>query len=345
MDEIEIALQYAKEKKIARYKKEKLRRYKARLNSRFNFNSTNSLETEQSITKKFTLMKLPSHNEKDFIEIDVSCGPTESLDTNGQITDNINQLCTTSDILDFSDLVPYQEKKNSHLHQYTSVSCFLFSHNLIDFIRKANISKTHAEHLINLIQSVLPQPNTLPDDYAGILNLLSVENLFIKRLICLNCKTDLAFNLKNCPKCTNNHQQRLAIVHDALQDIMFTRIYDRLRSNIDLYREKFQKQSIDDETNDIVFNQNYKKMCDCINYPFISIILHIDGINLSESSNQTLWVLSCSIIEVPPALRVRRQNNLILSMWTATEQPIIELWLDRCFKQLANLKLRGKSDI
>ncbi|CAF4479761.1 unnamed protein product, partial [Rotaria sp. Silwood2] len=81
-------------------------------------------------------------------------------------------------------------------------------------------------------------------------------------------------------------------------------------------------------------------MCDSINYPFISIILHVDGIGLSESNNQSLWILSCSIVELPPAVRTRRQNNLILSMWTAKEQPIIELWLNSCFHQLANLKLR-----
>ncbi|CAF4494968.1 unnamed protein product, partial [Rotaria magnacalcarata] len=48
-----------------------------------------------------------------------------------------------------------------------------FSQNLIRFIKNANISKANAEQLITLIQSGLPHPNTLPNNYAEILTLLS----------------------------------------------------------------------------------------------------------------------------------------------------------------------------
>jgi hypothetical protein len=123
---------------------------------------------------------------------------------------------------------------------------------------------------------------------------------------------------------------------------MFARVYDRLSFITSSYRESFTKQETDNETNDIVYNKNYKIFSDSIHYPFISIVLHLDGVTFDKSKIQHLWILSCSIFELPPAVRTRRQNNIILSFWIGKEQPDIYLWLDRCFSQLTNLKAKGR---
>ena len=81
---------------------------------------------------------------------------------------------------------------------------------------------------------------------------------------------------------------------------------------INSYRERFRHRQIDDEINDIVHNNNYKVLCDSTVYPFISLLLHVDGISLGESTKQSLWIISCSIIELPPIYRNRRQNNVIM---------------------------------
>jgi hypothetical protein len=155
----------------------------------------------------------------------------------------------------------------------------------------------------------------------------------MKRMVCISCKTDLSITQKICSKCPDNNPKRLAFIFDSIQEIMFARVYDRLCFIINSYRDSFTKQETDYETNDIVYNRNYKIFRDSIHYPFISIILHLDGINL---------ILSCSIVELPPTVRTRRQNNIILSLWIGKEQPDIYLWLDRCFSQLTNLKAKGR---
>jgi hypothetical protein len=160
-------------------------------------------------------------------------------------------------------------------------------------------------------------------------------------VVCINCKIEIPSSSGKCLKCTNDTPERVAIIFDVLQELIFTRTYDRLSSTINSYREIFRNQQFDDDTNDIVYNKSYKKLFDSIAYPFISILLHLDGINLGKSNKQCLWILSCSIIEIPPAIRTHRQNNLVLSMWTANQHPNIELWLDRCFQQLSNLKHKG----
>lgn len=120
-------------------------------------------------------------------------------------------------------------------------------------------------------------------------------------------------------------------------------MYDRLCKTIDSYRDIFTRKQSDDETNDIVYNINYKTLCGSCSDPFISILLHLDGISLSESTNQCLWILNGTIIELPPLVRTRRQNNIILSMWIANEHPNVELWLQRCLHQLRDLKCKGNS--
>ncbi|CAF5012904.1 unnamed protein product, partial [Rotaria sp. Silwood1] len=166
------------------------------------------------------------------------------------------------------------------------------------------------------------------------------EDIFIKRLLCINCKSDLSTTSTKCLKCTNDNSERLALVFDAIQEIVFTRTYDRLCSTIDTYRETFTKQKIDHDINDIVYNQNYRTLCDSNPYPFLTILLHLDGISLGKSNTQCLWILNGSIIELPPAIRTRRQNNLILSLWIGNEHPNVELWLNRCFHQLLDLKYK-----
>lgn len=175
--------------------------------------------------------------------------------------------------------------------------------------------------------------------------LLLVENLFVKRIVCISCKRDLIESSKICSQCPNDYPKRLAIVFDSIQETLFTQVYDHLHFIINSYRERFTKQEIDNETNDIVYNKNYKIFRDSIHYAFISLIIHLDGINLDKSKIYHLWILSCSIVELPPVVRGHRQNNIILSLWIAKEQPDINLWLDRCFSQLTNLKITGKSTI
>lgn len=171
--------------------------------------------------------------------------------------------------------------------------------------------------------------------------LFLVDDLFVKRILCIKCESDLSLTSKKCTKCSNTNSERIAEVFDTLQETVFTRTYDRLSSAIDAYRKCFTEQQINNDTNDIVYNQNYKTLCNGTTDTFITILLHIDGIRLSKSSKESLWLLSCSIIELPPNIRIRRENNIVLSMWISKEQPNIYLWLSRCFQQLLDLKQKS----
>ncbi|CAF3054313.1 unnamed protein product [Rotaria sp. Silwood2] len=108
------------------------------------------------------------------------------------------------------------------------------------------------------------------------------------------------------------------------------------------YREKILHQQNDEINNDIPFQKVYRSLLtSTIRQPFISAIFHLDGVPLGKSNKLTLWVLSCSILELPPSLRNRHSNMIVLSMWVGVRQPIIKLWLRECVQNLKTLKSSG----
>ncbi|CAF1546323.1 unnamed protein product, partial [Rotaria sordida] len=115
---------------------------------------------------------------------------------------------------------------------------------------------------------------------------------------------------------------------------------DRLSSDIEDNRKQIIVNHLSPHNNnDIMFNQVYKELQN--NYcssPFISLFLHLDGISLCKSSKLTLWLFSCSFIELPVHLRYHRFNMVILSVWVGHQEPLIDLWLSECLNQLKHLK-------
>ncbi|CAF3834664.1 unnamed protein product [Rotaria magnacalcarata] len=345
MDEFDIALEYARKKKRNRFNKNNARRCNARSKFNSKYHDSDSLDIEQylidpSVSVNSSKFFDVYSNKLSFLSYHTS---TMNLDEQIIQSHNDHQSNIESNDLVVDGFVQDTAKYIQALHSHTSLDSFSFSKNLISFIRKANISKQHTEHLIGLIQSGLPQPNNLPTNYSALLSFLSVEDLFIKRTVCINCKVDLPTSSKTCSKCNSNKSHSRALIFDAMHELVFTQIYDRLHTIMNAYRDIFKQQTFDDENNDVVYNQNYKLLCDSTDDPFISIILHLDGVSLSKSNKQPMWILSCSFVELPPIIRNRRQNNLILSIWVGKKQPYIELWLSETIKQLKNLKSKDKA--
>jgi hypothetical protein len=179
MNEIEIALQYAKRKKLDRLNKNKVYRRRTRSNFRSDSYSINSPVIEQSVIQNMFSIKLMSPEETSVLRSQTPSGSILIMNSNEKTAENEDDLCSIVGDIHFDDFSQQQEISNLSLHPYTSMSFFLFSKNLINFIRNANISKTHTEQLINLIQSGLPHPNTLPNTYSDLLNLLHGNTIYL----------------------------------------------------------------------------------------------------------------------------------------------------------------------
>ncbi len=156
------------------------------------------------------------------------------------------------------------------------------------------------------------------------------------------CQFDIDYATASCNRCRSNDNTQFVDIYDIDYELVFTDIIERHLVDIIGYREKIFNVETDDINNDIPFQQIYRSFLKTnVRQPFISTLLHLDGIALGKSNKLTLWLLSCSILELPPHLRNQRQNMVILSMWVGTRQPIIKIWLRECIKNLKKLKSTG----
>lgn len=151
-----------------------------------------------------------------------------------------------------------------------------------------------------------------------------VKYLFIKRRVCLSCQFDMDYTSISCIKCQSNDKTQMADIYDVDCALVFSDMVKRNIVDIVKYCEKIFCQDNDDINNDIPFQKIYRSFLKTqIRQPFISIIIHLDGISLGKSNKLTLWLLSCSILELPPHLRNQRKNMIVLSIWIGVQQPII----------------------
>lgn len=108
------------------------------------------------------------------------------------------------------------------------------------------------------------------------------------------------------------------------------------------YKEQIMKNADTAGDYDIGFGLAYTSLWnEFSDEKFITIILHLDGINLCKSNKLKLWVFSFSIVELPGRVRCHRYNTLILSMWISYIEPIVSMWLPKIVDSLEELKTSG----
>ncbi|CAF2104138.1 unnamed protein product [Rotaria magnacalcarata] len=169
MSEVEIALQYAKNKKNNRLRRNNINRLIGRFKANACSCSKDSMDMQSSVISSLSSMTITTDDVNNKIQPNELLSSISNFNENNSAEDEDD----LSDNYDFTDLMHYEQPDNLNLHAYTSINCLSFSHNVINFIRNANISKSHAQQLIDLIQSGLPQPNNLPIYYLDVLELLS----------------------------------------------------------------------------------------------------------------------------------------------------------------------------
>jgi len=131
--------------------------------------------------------------------------------------------------------------------------------------------------------------------------------------------------------------------YDTDLENILKKIILRASSDISEYRTKIHSNEDFEQTNDIPFRKVYQDLLKANNYQnLISLLLHVDGINLSNSSKLKLWMLTGSVIELPPKLRSRRFNMVVLSIWIGYTIPPVKIWLASSMNRLQSLKRKGK---
>jgi hypothetical protein len=181
MNEISISLEYARRKKLIRLKQNKIYRQKFHSKIISNARLTDAAGTEESMRNPITSTNLLMCDEENLIE-DIPCVPSaEDCREEKEAVENCGSSPSDYDHLEF-DYICCNERvpvPDTTLHPYTTQGCLSFMRDFISFIRRANLLKSHTNHLINLIQSSLSQLNALPKTYSNILDALSGKFIYL----------------------------------------------------------------------------------------------------------------------------------------------------------------------
>ena len=172
------------------------------------------------------------------------------------------------------------------LHPFTNLSTNEFCTSLFRTFREANLCKTYSSKMLQLIHSALPQPNNLPTSVNTLLKYIHgklillyilgsihninvkfcflfcifclVENLFVKRRICLVCQLDIEYNAELCTKCKSKDNMQVADVFHIDYAAAFADLIERHVVDITQYTEKIMSNEKDDNNNDIPFQKMYR---------------------------------------------------------------------------------------
>ncbi|CAF1206930.1 unnamed protein product [Rotaria magnacalcarata] len=354
---IRIALEHAQQRSQHVQEQENIRRRRKTIEkyptTRVNESTAtcvNEDETTSNNPREISHHSLSDHNETLDVDDDFDLDSLEEISSKSQF--HFNSDCELSmddqdEPLMSEELFSSNNDQNDNfLHFYTTTKTRTFCRQMVEIFRDANISNIHCLRILKLISSVLPQPHNSPTTLKALYDSIQVEQLFNKRLICIQCHHNLSHNDKICNKCFSKEKKYIASIFDVNQPLVFTRTLDRLSSEIEDNRKQcnLNHLSRQNNNNDIIFNQVYKKLQNRHgSSSFISLLLHLDGISLCKSSKLNLWLLSCSLIELPVHLRYRRFNMIVLSVWIGHCEPLVDLWLEECFQQLNDIKKKGIS--
>ena len=237
----------------------------------------------------------------------------------------------------------HEALSNTRLHLHTKVTILDCCKDLSTFLRRANVNKSHSSSLLKFIKSLLPVPNNMPCSTENLLSLLGVRDLFVKQAVCLVCNQYFDYGKSQCPLCQVADEKQIARVFDLdIYESMKT-IVGRLSSDIEDYKRLISDTHLRSTSNDIPFHRLYRELLNRnpTQNP-ISLLLHLDGIGLTKSTQLKLWLFSGSIVELPAKLRHRRYNMILMSMWIGYAEPKPELWLKPIIDELQYVKTRGK---
>jgi hypothetical protein len=217
----EFGHQYGEQQRKERYNKRNAARRKIRLEEKKMccFHSPTAPQYKSSIIKQ---------NTEPIIQNDDTLYADQQL---ADIVKYYSVICTSpvpveendydisivlSDVYDETETIPsdddYVSPIKLPLHNYTMDSTYDYCEAFTIVARQANLSKTSTNNFLSLIKSGLPTPNQLPSTEEELLLLLGVDNLFIKRSICLLCCEEFDYREKNCSQCRSTDKNSIAYV-------------------------------------------------------------------------------------------------------------------------------------
>lgn len=190
---------------------------------------------------------------------------------------------------------------------------------IVHFMYRHRLTRSCVNDLCHLLK-VLNVPN-VPKSFSVIKRLLTcdVEDPKGKEYtICSECDKLST----ESTRCLNQHCTQ----HDKYDKVpiryLSLSISSQLRSILKNSNGLLKKPNAEsDLLTDIVDGYQYKHIMQNENGPFITLCMNVDGVQVSDSSNQSLWITTLVINELPRVKRFKQENVIVAGIATVSSKP------------------------
>ncbi|CAF2853088.1 unnamed protein product [Rotaria sp. Silwood2] len=253
----------------------------------------------------------------------------------GNIDPEMNDLSSENDTLSSDSQSDYSSDENEASHDQIEIERQNFLQQLIEFIRDANLNKTTTSSLLSLLNSSKFY-DEIPASINQLVKKLDIKFYYDIFVYCSTCFTLLSKIQDRCINCGNPKKK-------ANSELIIFSIADELRRvvqpNIELIKwYSFRENQM---ISDIVFGDIYKEQCS--NNSTLTLMITTDGKPMirSKATRTSVWPVMSTLVEIPPFIRERLDNMMLLGLWHSPVTPPTDLLLSKIVYLIKSLTMTG----
>ncbi|CAF3701611.1 unnamed protein product [Rotaria sp. Silwood1] len=253
----------------------------------------------------------------------------------GNIDPDMNDLSSENDASSHDSQSDYSSDESEATHDQIEIERQTFLQQLIEFIRDANLNKTTTSSLLSLLNSSKSY-DEIPVSINQLLKQLDVKFYYDSFVYCSTCLTSLSKIQDRCINCGTSKIK-------ANSELIIFSVADELRrvvqSNIELIKwYSFRENQM---ISDIVLGDIYKERCS--NNSTLTLMITTDGKPMikSKATRTSVWPVMSFVVEIPPFIRERLDNMMLLGLWHSPISPPADLLLSRIVDLIKSLTMTG----
>ncbi|CAF1265868.1 unnamed protein product [Rotaria sp. Silwood1] len=220
-----------------------------------------------------------------------------------------------------------EQELDEPLYDGAPVTFIRYHKQILEFGNLVKLNGSNMNKLLKLIGNALPIGNKLVKSHRKLVSIFQERSSFNEVLRCTKCLEIIDNNNYCSIICEKNQCQRR--VGDIIEHISVDRsnrqLIEIIRRNKHLilsYPQLVDKLLPCDVMTGLVYEKIIKNLQTSSNNTFpITLMLHIDSTPIVHWNKKHTWLVTASIIEIPPPLRENQFNILLLSVWNAPVKP------------------------
>jgi ribosomal protein L40E len=141
----------------------------------------------------------------------------------------------------------------TRLHYFTNILTNEYCQTLLRTLRDAKICKFQSNAVIKLLESALSEPNNMLSSLKQLLSAMNVENLFVKKKVCIRCENEVPTEQNFCNQCRMADLTKVASIYDIDLDRALSLLLRQSSTPIDEYQVKLDSTGPTKATSDVPF--------------------------------------------------------------------------------------------